>query len=529
MRPIKSLFMTGLLAVSVCGFWACGDDDDWGTVDGQSPTLNLTQAHIKSAAGRTFQLAGSVADNDGISTIKLYCPELYLNKTIDIIDIYGEPLKSYDLNYAFPLSSTETGDNFNVTITVTDVCGNQTEQAVKVTMDGDFENPVFATAPGSEVTLIMKARTVYSLNVTVTDDQALQYLTVQIPGIEAFETPVTYDCANEKSYTIAEKITFPNAESEYELKLVVVDMEGKTTEKTSIISVTSEVPDYPNLWLADVATAAELNTDIFGVPQYVDHAIDEVTGDSIPYTYVARYYNEKAGTKVWFLGQTTDFSPVCYGCDATDATLLSDDEEGMQAITLSEGGVYYKITINIKNYTMQTETYAISDAKAAFRTDMYGTESFSAWNDYPASWAINFYLGYLNSGPSSVIAFAQDKQNPNLFYLEEPLQFDADNNTSSSDDGYTTNFIIHCWHPSGWWDQICYKPNSKTDPEFWPWWGNTTQTALLTEGWQDWPGYQKVRNSGDNWCKAPVPSSKFGKYRLYFDAHLQRAKLVPAN
>ena len=48
------------------------------------------------------------------------------------------------------------------------------------------------------------------------------------------------------------------------------------------------------------------------------------------------------------------------------------------------------------------------------------------------------------------------------------MQFDADNNLSSSDNGYTTNFIIHNFHPGGWWDVVCWKPNSKEDPEFWP-------------------------------------------------------------
>lgn len=351
MKPNKLLLATGLIAASMLGFSSCGDDDDWGQVDGLAPTMNLTSTHIKTATGRTFTISGNLADNDGISTINLYCPELYLNKTIDIIDIYGEPLKTYDLNYSFPISAKETGDNFNVVVTVTDVVNQKQTGTVLITMDGDFENPAFSAAPGSEVTLIMKARTTYSLNVSVSDDQALDYMTVQIPGIEPYDQPVTISCNGAKSYQYADKVTFPNVENSYKLFLTVVDKEGKKTTSESTISVTSQVPDYPNLWLADVATAEELNADIFGVPQYVDHALT-AEGDSIPYTYVARYYNQKAGTKVWFLGQKTDFSPICYGCDATDNTLLSDDEETMQPITLTEAGVYYRITIDIKTYSM---------------------------------------------------------------------------------------------------------------------------------------------------------------------------------
>lgn len=525
MKPNKIFLMMGLMSAASCVFWSCGDDDDWGQVDGAAPVINLSTEHVKSAVGRTFALTGEVKDNDGISTIRLYCPALYLNKTIDVIDIYGEPQKTYNLNYSFPISKEETGDNFSVEVTVTDVCGQTLTQKVLVTMDGDFELPAFATAPGSEVTLIMKARTSYTLNITVTDDQALDYFTIQIPGSENYNELKTIQCEGQKKCEFSDKVNFENVEANYDLFLTVVDKEGKKSESKSVIVVTSKVPDYPNLWLADVETSAELNADIFGVPMYVDHAIDEVTGDSIPYTYIARYYNQKAGTKVRFLGQKTDFSPICYGCDASDASLLSDDEETMQAITLNEAGVYYRMTLNIKTYSLKMETYPVSQAMAAFRTDLYGTEAFDVWGD-GGSWMYNFTLGYLNSGPSGVKSFTQDKQNPNLFYLEEPLTIDADNNTSSGDNGYTTNFIIHNFHPSGWWDVVCYKPNSKEDPEFWPWWGNNSQ--LTTDGWQDWPGYATVRSQGDKWCKAPVPTSKFGDYRLYFDAHLERAKLVPA-
>ena len=287
MKPNKLLLATGLIAVSMLGFSSCGDDDDWGQVDGLAPTMNLTSTHIKTATGRTFTISGNLADNDGISTINLYCPELYLNKTIDIIDIYGEPLKTYDLNYSFPISAKETGDNFNVVVTVTDVVNQKQTGTVLITMDGDFENPAFSAAPGGEVTLIMKARTTYSLNVSVSDDQALDYMTVQIPGIEPYDQPVTISCNGAKSYQYADKVTFPNVENSYKLFLTVVDKEGKKTTSESTISVTSQVPDYPNLWLADVATAEELNADIFGVPQYVDHALT-AEGDSIPYTCVAR-------------------------------------------------------------------------------------------------------------------------------------------------------------------------------------------------------------------------------------------------
>ena len=47
------------------------------------------------------------------------------------------------------------------------------------------------------------------------------------------------------------------------------------------------------MYLADVATVEELNSDIFGVPMVINH-----TGE---YQYRARYYNKAAGTEIFLL------------------------------------------------------------------------------------------------------------------------------------------------------------------------------------------------------------------------------------
>ena len=72
------------------------------------------------------------------------------------------------------------------------------------------------------------------------------------------------------------------------------------------------MPDFPKMYLADVATVEELNSDIFGVPMVINH-----TGE---YQYRARYYNKAAGTEIFFLPQKTDFTPICFGLDPEDNT-----------------------------------------------------------------------------------------------------------------------------------------------------------------------------------------------------------------
>ena len=54
-------------------------------------------------------------------------------------------------------------------------------------MDGDFAAPVFSAAPDATVTVLMKNETKFNLRFTATDDRALDYVTINIPGIDGFD------------------------------------------------------------------------------------------------------------------------------------------------------------------------------------------------------------------------------------------------------------------------------------------------------------------------------------------------------
>ena len=93
---------TRFLKVSLlCAFFAagvfvtgCSDDNGYSDVDGQSPVAELKTTHLQSAAGHDFTIEGTLTDADGISAVRLTCAELFLDKTIDLIEIYGEPKTS---------------------------------------------------------------------------------------------------------------------------------------------------------------------------------------------------------------------------------------------------------------------------------------------------------------------------------------------------------------------------------------------------------------------------------------------------
>lgn len=132
------LYAAGAMILSVGS--ACSDDtEDWPTVDGKTPTIKMASTLVGCRAGSTFHIKGTVEDADGINTISLRCPSLYLDKVIDIPALYGEPLKTYELDYKVDVDAKEAGDIFKVLVTVTDVAGNTTTETVTVDLDGDVD------------------------------------------------------------------------------------------------------------------------------------------------------------------------------------------------------------------------------------------------------------------------------------------------------------------------------------------------------------------------------------------------------
>lgn len=494
-NEIKLTCLFLCLSISLMFVGCSSDDDKYPEVDGQIPSLELKVEHIQTAAGRQFVIEGAVTDKDGISLIKLECPELNLDKTINIIEIYGKPLDVYDLNYKFNIQRDEKGDNFVIKVTVVDVGGRVVTKDLLVTMDGDFENPVFTLSPDKNITVLMKEETKFNLSFSISDDRALDYIIIEIPGIEGLEN-VRIDVNGQKTYDYSEKIVLPNEVKDYDVKITAVDKVGNETVSNSILSV-SEMPDFEKMYLADVATVKELNSDVFGVPMRIER-IGE-------YQYKANYYNQKAGTEILFIPQKSDFSPICFGLDPEDNTTLSDDPEVSKPFILDKANIYYEFTIDILKGTYEIKTYPISEAANPIPHE-YGSTSLDTWAD-GGSWLQEFYFGYMTSGPTDVMRFTQDKVNPNLFYLEDPLFLEA---------GTEMNFVIHNWHSNGWWNYCTWRVDNSAAPEIFGYYGEFTN-----------PLWTKPNYIGDNWAKPIVNIT--GDYVLSFDAHLERAKLVPAN
>jgi hypothetical protein len=527
MKTSNTVLWASLLLTAMT-FTSCGDDEDWKDVDGAAPDFELTSDHIRTEAGRSIQIQGTIADNDGIATIQLKCSALNLNKVIDLIEIYGEPKKTYDLNYAFAIQDDETGDNFEVEVTTTDIGGRQKSQTLLVTLDGDFSAPVFTAAPDNEITVLIKENTLFNLKFTATDNRAIDYIEVDVDGVDGF--PMTIQGNGQKTVEFSQKLPLPAEEAVYNVTLTAYDEPAQDNEvrSTSISSkvTVSELPDFEKMYLADVSTAAELNSDVFGVPMRVDH-----TG---AYQYRARYYNETAGTQICFIPQKTDFSPICFGPDPDNTNVLGDDPETVGRITLDKAGVYYEINFNTKTGAYDLSTYETTDEKAMDPIFwVYGSDNLNTWYSFaqagPEEWVHNddawlqeFYFGY-SSGPGDVTRFTVDSKNKHLYYTDDPLTLDAGEQ----------KFIIHNWHGSGWWNYATWRVDDSSECEIFYYYGSVVKESYLKWAYGESCDFSKWGDEGyrknfvpDNWCKPTVTTA--GKYRLYFDSHLGRAKMVPA-
>lgn len=526
---LKHAYRIGLCALSILVFQSCGDDHDWKDVDGASPEFALQTDHIMTEAGRQIKIAGKVSDKDGIASISMLCHEINLNKTIDLIEIYGEPLTSYDLDYSFALKSIEDCESYDVDITVTDIGGRLTTKTLLVTLDGDFSAPFFSAAPDKEITVLIKEKTAFNLKFTAEDNKAIDYVLVDVAGVDGF--PIKIEGNSQNKLDFARKLELPGKEATYNVSITAYDKAAQDGEiRSSSINSTvkvSELPDFERVYLADVATAAELNNDVFGVPMLIEHVGE--------YRYQARYYNEKAGTEICFIPQKTDFAPICFGPDPENNGRLGDDPETVGRITLDKAGVYYLIDLNTLTGEYSMETYSVDEAIDPVMTLHYGQNDLNTWNTDPNGaeepWWQEWYIGPITSGPGDVMRMEQDRNNKHIFILEN-WKLNA---------GEQMHIVIHNWHSHGWWNFTTWRCDNATDPDKFmyygdrikdtPHYGNNDEWFKYKYGetvgfdinkWSD-EGYRKTFVP-DNWCEATIQTS--GYYKLVFDAHLERAKLI---
>ncbi|WP_158280836.1 SusF/SusE family outer membrane protein [Pararcticibacter amylolyticus] len=469
-----------LLLLAACLLCGC-KKDEFKDVDGLPPSIEAASDRISTEPGREFVIRARIEDKDGIKSVNLKNTEFDLNKTIDLT--LDSTVYAYDLSYRFTTKKDLKGDNFPLEITVLDRGGRSTKSTVMITMDGDFTNPVFAIAPDKAVTVLLKSTTRLNVKFTVNDDKALKQVRIEIPEIN-YTKDVTEFTNSGKMLQFNEAINLPAALATYTLSLVATDKAGLEAKSSSIITV-SEMPDFPKMYLTDVADAAKLNSDIFGVPMLISR--------SGAFTYKARYYSAAAGTQIRFIPQKTDFSPICFGVDPLNNNLLTDDPEVSLPISLPAKG-YYEINFNVKTGVYSVTPYTPSDAPLAIGSPMLLDPT------RPGEGSIPLQIGLVGSGvpnagnwnTASPLLLTQNPENKYQFSVEMTLQA-----------GATIGFIIQAQHSWGWWPEPFWRWDRSDDPE------------------------ANVSNDGENPGDWKVTTS--GRYIFKFDTHLKRSQLYPIN
>lgn len=493
----KNCLLALAFPVLMGGVMSCSSDDGYSAVDNQAPTITLASDHVQTEAGRAFTIEGIIKDADGIKSINLRNEGMLLDKTINLLELYSELQKEYNLSYTYQRQYTTDwtdASSFPVLITVEDVVGNKQTATVTVTGDGDYTNPIFTVAPSSEVTVLVGPKPKYKLNCSVTDNKVLKSIHIVSSALNIDETVET---GNVSSYSLTKDYVMPGGIiSSYPMTITVTDLRGNETSVSTTISV-SEMPDFDKMYLADVENASELSSDVYGVPMLIDH-----TGE---FEYTARYYNQKAGTKVRFIPQMTDFEPICFGPDSENSSLFANDPSSSQGIVLDKIS-YYEIRFNTKTGVYSVDTYTpapitvkLSGNDYTYPLTLNGTTTWDfddGSGDQPAQICLagsNLPDGagnWTTNQNAGAYILQQDATNPYLLYRE-----------GTYEEGKQIEFTISATHWWGWWPE-----------PFWRFDGSEFNE-------------KNTLNGGDNMKKATVPAT--GKYRFEFDYHLLRSRLFP--
>lgn len=507
----KSLFCTAFLTGAF--LFGCTEESVYTDVDGQNPSFELTTEHIRTLTGYEFTMSGKVSDKDGISSINLYCPELFLDKTINLVELYSEIQYEYDLSYSFTIPEENKGESFKVKVTITDLGGRTTESEILITMDGDYTAPEFSGAINDIKIITLGNYTEAKVEFSAIDDKGLDFLSINVPELEIKDTiycDKTYETVH-REFTYSKNIKFPSSKlGVYKMYAEAVDLLGNFVLDSCDVTL-SLIEDYEKMYLSDVETEAELNSDIFGVPMLIDH-----TGLN---KYRARYYCSKANTEIYFIPQKNSFGPVRIGVSPVNETMLSLDADA-KPLVLTEANVYYEINIDLMESTYIMRKYSIDDACDPWADNMeIGKETLDQWANGGNPWTM-FKIGWSNSSPKYIEEFTQDETNPHLFYVDKTFPFSDGNNHNIMD----FNFFISNYHSDGWWDFISWymlKSLGREEGVFARFTDAGNGTRYINPNY-DGPTVYDPDAKDWTWFQVSQP----GTYRFYFDAHLGRGKLL---
>lgn len=351
-KQILKFSLWTFLTTVLC-FTGCKEETTVFTeVDGQNPTIELTTEHIRSEFGKQFTLTGKISDKDGLKSIQLVSPELELDRTIDLLELYEEIKYEYELSYKFTMPEKADVNEFSIKVIVTDVGGRTTEHSVVVTPDGDSTAPVISDVNPADKTvyiLLEENKTIHDLSFKVTDDKGLGYVTIVIPELNVNKTIEVEE--GKKEIVVDETFELLHENKEYNVEIQAVDLLANVQTYSYKIVAAASI-NYEQMYLVDFENNDDLALYAFG-----SHAtMTRVAA----YTYKATYFSH-GGSKIRFTVSNANFD-ICYGESTTNSGVLTKEANDVKPIEITEKG-YYDIIINILNlsYAVDKITPSVTD------------------------------------------------------------------------------------------------------------------------------------------------------------------------
>lgn len=440
------------------------------------PGLELV-ADVSGLPGETITFSGLLSDPAGIEAIRITYQPWFLDKVIEV----DPGITQFSLNYAFLIPEEAVfGSEHIVTITATNPGDNSTSDQVRVVISGDNTAPsIGSVGPNDGGTFILGAGPEFTLDFEITDDQGIG--TVDIVGFGINEQIEV----NDLTFSFSREIDFALA-GQFSVQITATDLAGNATSVSRSVSI-EESLRFNKMYLADVTTDAELNSDVFGVPMLINGASDPALEGVV---FEALYYSRQPNQEVRFIPQKSSFAPFTFGAGAEPGTLALGSDASVAPIVLPDVG-YYRIVIDFTSLSYTVEPFEPTDPAFDFIIIM-GTgitvngQSTCASNLDGSELCYNFGSGK---------QLTQDPNNPYRFFADIEL-FDYDPN-GDGNNGFILGANLETWSP------------------FWRF-DVGDAVGLFPEA--------TVPNGGANFIFGP---EVYGEYYFEFDTYLNRAKIVP--
>lgn len=327
---LSIILLTGAFAVIPT---ACDDD-----YDNVAPGNYVDMERIETYPGDVVLVSGQISNGSPITTVTIDCDAWNIHQTYD-----RKGHKDYVFNYEFRMEVPEDAQ-FNQTLIVkaTSDNGQSTVREIPITFLPDTSAPAISSVLNAQEAVDYKTdegKGVWNLELTVTDDRALESATVVIPALSFSEN----FNLNGTEATIRKEIEFTSPGS-YPCEISLCDASGNKTQKNVEVTVMlaeteNPIQDYPGMYLVN----ASENPD-----DYVDgyYVWMDRQGE---YQYQGKFHATTDNFKLLFTPERT-LAGDLYGASPYVSSKLMNNNGYVVPVTIDKAG-YYGIWIDLQAHS----------------------------------------------------------------------------------------------------------------------------------------------------------------------------------